>query len=104
MGYEATVASVEESTQNLQVVYLVVLFFHWPILQAIFFFQAEDYAYGAATVVRNVDVRAESGRILGLLGPNGSGKTTLVRMLTGIVTPRSGQVLLDGRPLGSVPH
>ncbi|GAA1858608.1 ABC transporter ATP-binding protein [Actinomadura bangladeshensis] len=62
------------------------------------------YAYGAATVVRNVDVRAESGRILGLLGPNGSGKTTLVRMLTGIVTPRSGQVLLDGRPLGSVPH
>ncbi|GAA1829106.1 ABC transporter ATP-binding protein [Actinomadura chokoriensis] len=62
------------------------------------------YAYGATTVVRDVDVRAESGRILGLLGPNGSGKTTLVRMLTGIVTPRSGQVLLDGRPLGSVPH
>ncbi|NEA27461.1 ABC transporter ATP-binding protein [Actinomadura bangladeshensis] len=63
-----------------------------------------SYAYGAATVVRDVDVRAESGRILGLLGPNGSGKTTLVRMLTGIVAPRSGQVLLDGRPLGSVPH
>ncbi|RFS87425.1 ABC transporter ATP-binding protein [Actinomadura spongiicola] len=62
------------------------------------------YAYGATTVVRDVDVRAESGRILGLLGPNGSGKTTVVRMLTGIVTPRSGQVFLDGRPLGSFTH
>ncbi|MGP4030163.1 ABC transporter ATP-binding protein [Actinomadura sp. 3N407] len=63
-----------------------------------------SYAYGAATVVRDIDVRAESGRILGLLGPNGSGKTTLVRMLTGIVTPRSGHVLLDGRPLDSFTH
>ncbi|MER7547255.1 ABC transporter ATP-binding protein [Spirillospora sp. NPDC127506] len=62
------------------------------------------YAYGATTVVRDVDVRAESGRILGLLGPNGSGKTTVVRMLTGIVTPRSGRVLLDGRPLDSLTH
>lgn len=63
-----------------------------------------SYAYGATTVVRDIDVRAESGRVLGLLGPNGSGKTTVVRMLTGIVPPRSGQVLLDGRPLDSVPH
>ncbi|MEV5830939.1 ABC transporter ATP-binding protein [Spirillospora sp. NPDC052242] len=60
-----------------------------------------SYAYGATTVVRDIDVRAESGRVLGLLGPNGSGKTTVVRMLTGIVTPRSGRVLLDGRPLNS---
>ncbi|MEU5991491.1 ABC transporter ATP-binding protein [Spirillospora sp. NPDC047418] len=63
-----------------------------------------SYAYGATTVLRDIDVRADTGRILGLLGPNGSGKTTLVRMLTGIVAPRGGQVLLDGRPLGSVPH
>ncbi|XRQ13579.1 ABC transporter ATP-binding protein [Actinomadura welshii] len=62
------------------------------------------YAYGATTVVRDIDVRAESGRVLGLLGPNGSGKTTLVRMLTGIVTPRSGRVLLDGRPLDARTH
>ncbi|TDC60134.1 ABC transporter ATP-binding protein [Actinomadura sp. GC306] len=63
-----------------------------------------SYAYGARTVVRDIDVRARSGRILGLLGPNGSGKTTVVRMLTGLVTPRTGRVLLDGEPLASVPH
>ncbi len=62
-----------------------------------------SYAYGSTTVVRDIDVRAESGRILGLLGPNGSGKTTVVRMLTGIVAPRSGHVLLDGRPLDAFP-
>ncbi len=60
-----------------------------------------SYAYGTTTVVRDVDVRAETGRVLGLLGPNGSGKTTVVRMLTGIVAPDAGEVLLDGRPLGS---
>ena len=36
----------------------------------------------------------------GLLGPNGAGKTTIVSMICGLVTPDSGQVLVDGRPLG----
>ncbi len=62
------------------------------------------YAYGSVEVVRNIDVTAANGRVLGLIGPNGSGKTTLVRMLSGIVNPRRGHVVLDGRPMKSVSH
>ncbi|MCZ2812013.1 ABC transporter ATP-binding protein [Modestobacter sp. VKM Ac-2979] len=63
---------------------------------------ALTFAYGATTVVRDVDVLARTGRVLGLLGPNGSGKTTVVRMLSGIVPPGRGKVLLDGHPLAAM--
>jgi len=66
--------------------------------------QGLTFAYGATTVVRNIDVRAETGRVLGLLGPNGSGKTTVVRMLSGTAAPRRGEVRLDGTPLRSLTH
>ncbi len=36
------------------------------------------------------------GRIIGLLGPNGCGKTTLIKMITGILTPTSGSILING--------
>src|SRR5262245_52942817 len=38
--------------------------------------------------------------MVGLLGPNGSGKTTLLRLLSGVLVPWQGQVLLKGRDLG----
>jgi len=62
------------------------------------------FAYGATVVVRDVDVRARNGRVLGLLGPNGSGKTTVVRMLSGTVSPLRGEVRIDDRPLKSLTH
>ncbi|MFE9385906.1 ABC transporter ATP-binding protein [Streptomyces sp. NPDC007025] len=40
------------------------------------------------------------GSVTGLLGPNGSGKSTLLRLLSGVLTPASGVITLDGRPLG----
>lgn len=40
------------------------------------------------------------GRIVGLLGPNGSGKTTLIKMASGILTPTSGSILINGVPVG----
>ncbi|WP_024620086.1 ABC transporter ATP-binding protein [Metaclostridioides mangenotii] len=46
--------------------------------------------------VNNVSFKANRGEILGILGPNGAGKTTLLRMLGGILTPTSGEIIVGG--------
>ncbi len=50
----------------------------------------------------HVDVVAEAGRVLAIVGPNGAGKSTLLRLLSGELRPTSGEVLLDGRPIGAI--
>jgi ABC-2 type transport system ATP-binding protein len=52
--------------------------------------------FGATRALAGVDLRAEPGRVLGLLGPNGSGKTTMVRILTTLLTPDSGRARVAG--------
>ena len=56
--------------------------------------------YGAKTALDNIDFTAESGRIIGLLGPNGSGKTTLLKCIAGILTTDGGSISVDGNPIG----
>ncbi len=51
-------------------------------------------------VLHQVDVSADAGQMLSILGPNGSGKTTLLRCLLGLLPPTHGKVLLDGVELG----
>jgi lipopolysaccharide export system ATP-binding protein len=43
-------------------------------------------SYGSRVVVKNVDVRIQSGEIVGLLGRNGAGKTTIFQMIVGLVS------------------
>lgn len=57
-------------------------------------------SFGQKTAVSHVDLTIESGHIIGLLGPNGSGKTTLIKMMNGLLAPTSGQLTMDGRPIG----
>lgn len=54
-----------------------------------------SFAYGSREVLRNIDLQARHGEVLGLVGPNGSGKTTLLRTLYGSLTPSAGTVSLD---------
>lgn len=50
-------------------------------------------------VLKDINLKIESGKVFGLLGPNGAGKTTLIRILNHITAPDSGEVLFDGMPL-----
>ena len=55
---------------------------------------------GRTTIVDDVSLEVEPGRMLGLLGPNGSGKTSLLRILAGLRRAQSGRVMLDGDDMG----
>ena len=56
--------------------------------------------YSHSTALNNVNLKLLSGRIVGLLGPNGSGKTTLIKLANGLLTPTSGEILIDGHRPG----
>ncbi|MFC4070628.1 ABC transporter ATP-binding protein [Actinoplanes subglobosus] len=54
-------------------------------------------------VVDHLDLDVPHGTVTAVIGPNGCGKSTLLRALARLLRPRSGEVLLDGRPLDSIP-
>ncbi|GJF33189.1 ABC transporter ATP-binding protein [Kitasatospora sp. NE20-6] len=56
-----------------------------------------DRARDELTVVGDLSLSVGRGELVGLLGPNGAGKSTSIKMLTGILTPTSGEVWVDGR-------
>jgi len=61
--------------------------------------------YDTGDVLQGVDLDLQQGEVVALLGRNGVGKTTLVNTIVGLVRPRGGSVLLDGRDLaGQSPH
>ncbi len=59
--------------------------------------------FGDFTAVNNVNITIETGEFFTLLGPSGCGKTTLLRMIAGFDLPDSGQILLDGINIVSIP-
>src|SRR6185295_6296561 len=56
-------------------------------------------SYGDRVAVDGISLSLSPGEIFGLLGPNGAGKTTTVSMLSGLLSPDRGEVLVDGQPL-----
>ncbi|GHB94879.1 heme ABC transporter ATP-binding protein [Cerasicoccus arenae] len=60
-----------------------------------------SFSYGRRTVVDNVSLAVEPGKVIAILGPNGAGKTSLFRLLSGGEEPEEGTVTLDGKPLKS---
>ena len=55
--------------------------------------------YGGKPALNGVEFAVQPGRLVGLLGPNGAGKTTTISMLSTLVLPTSGRVLIDGEEL-----
>jgi len=58
-----------------------------------------SFAYGLIEAVHNLSFSVAEGEVFGLLGPNGSGKSTVVRLLSRVLSPRSGCVSFVGRDL-----
>ena len=64
-------------------------------------FEAVSFQYAGSPrpALRGVDLHLQPGHSLALVGENGAGKTTLIKLLTGLYTPSSGRIVLDGTPL-----
>nr|WP_275433965.1 ABC transporter ATP-binding protein [Cutibacterium avidum] len=64
---------------------------------------AVSVGYGDRAVLDHLDLSIPTGRIGAIIGPNGCGKSTLLRTMTRLIRPSSGQVVLDGQELPTVP-
>ena len=61
--------------------------------------------FGGISACTDVSLRVERGARHALIGPNGAGKTTLINLLTGVLTPSAGRILLEGEDItGTAPH
>jgi len=58
--------------------------------------------YGARRVLHHVAFDARKGEMLGIIGPNGSGKTTLLRVVSGVLKPSRGRVMIDGHDVSAL--
>ena len=60
--------------------------------------------YGKQIAVNNVSFTLETGKVTGFIGPNGSGKSTTLKMITGILSPDSGEILFGNKPVSTTPE
>lgn len=59
--------------------------------------------YDGDIALKNINLYIRDGEFLTLLGPSGCGKTTLLRLIAGFIMPSTGQILMDGKDLISIP-
>ena len=57
-------------------------------------------SYDKKVVLKDINLNIPSGKIIGLLGKNGAGKTTLIKLLNDLLTPTSGEILINGNKVG----
>lgn len=57
-------------------------------------------SFSGHTILNNINLTIPEGKIIGLLGRNGAGKSTLIKIINGLITPSSGEVLVDNQPVG----
>ncbi len=68
-----------------------------------------NFEYGKIKILNNLNFELDAGDYLGIIGPNGSGKTTLIKVLLGLLSPVSGEVvyhqnIIEDKALGYVPQ
>ncbi len=63
-----------------------------------------SFSYGQFPVLRDINLSVFPGEFIGIIGPNGSGKTTLLKLISGILKPQKGQILLFHQNIRSIPR
>ncbi len=58
-----------------------------------------SFKYGSNEILHNICMEASRGNLVSVLGPTGAGKTTLLKIIAGLLTPTSGDVLMDGKSI-----
>jgi len=64
---------------------------------------SKQYGKSATLAVDDLNMTVESGKVFGYIGPNGAGKSTTIRLMTGILTPTSGRVVIGGHDMAKDP-
>ena len=57
--------------------------------------------YGKKKILKDINLKIPRGKIIGLLGKNGTGKSTLIKLMNDLLTPTSGQILVNGKKIGT---
>lgn len=65
-------------------------------------FEGVSFSYGQGFILKNVSLSFPKGSFSAIIGPSGSGKTTIVDLITGLLAPQEGMVLIDESPLAEV--
>src|SRR4030042_6406952 len=58
-------------------------------------FDSVSKSFNGKWAVKGLDLRVDKGEVFGLLGPNAAGKTTTIRMMTGLLRPKEGKILIN---------
>ena len=72
-------------------------------LESIVEFKNVSLAYGNRLILDNINFKINKGQIFGMLGPNGVGKSTIFNLITGLINPKHGQILINGEDATNYP-
>ena len=72
-------------------------------VQTIIEFDNVTLAYGNRIILDNISFKINEGQIFGMLGPNGVGKSTIFNLITGLITPKYGRILINGEDVSQYP-
>lgn len=70
---------------------------------AIIEFKNISLSYGNRLILDNIDFKIRRGQIFGMLGPNGVGKSTIFNLITGLISPDSGKIEINGEEVNNYP-
>ena len=66
-------------------------------------FQNVSLSYGDRLILDNINFQINEGQIFGMLGPNGVGKSTIFNLITGLITPKNGSIIIAGENVTKYP-